>query len=261
MFDAQAPAPGREEDHYEEDILADVGDDDVSEDTEGSQSDAEDSDDDEDGDNVPLSALRAVGGVVPGENISMYMSVPGVGRRHKAAVLQNLAGPGTSVSTDRGARVRQSSREQQPVFNPATSRWVMGIGTDIAIRYEVGNNICMARVISMRKRFKRSWVRYNRPVVLQEDRGTLGDLYVTCHYYKRVQGPAVGSGRQGRRSRGNAPKVFSFNVSNCDENHVTMVVCPVKLDYDETTRLYTLDKECNTVISAALRGQTEWDPE
>ena len=255
LFDARAPAPGREEDHYEEDDgEEDVASADVNDDTEGSQSDTEDSDDDEDGDNAPLAALRAVGGVVPGENINMYMSVPGVGRRHKAAVLRDLAGPGFTVSTDRAVRVRQTAREQQRDFSPATSKWVMAIGTDIAIRYEMGNNICMARVISMRKRINKKWVRYNRPVVLEEDRRTLGDLYVTCHYYKRVQGSARGRGRT-------APKIFAFNISNSDENHVTMVVCPVKLDYDETTRLYTLDKECDAVISAALRGQTEWDPE
>jgi len=251
LNDPQAPAKGREEDLYEEahtDSESDDGSD--SNDTEDTSSD-----DDDDDDNVPLAALHAVAGVVPGEGISMSMSVPGGGRRHKAAVLAELAGPQTTMSADRALRVQQGEREHQRSFNPKSSNWVMALGTDIAIRYEAGNNICMARVIGMRKRVKGRWVRYTQPVQLHEDRTKLGDLYVTCHYYKRVRGAARG----GARARG--PKVFSFNVSNSDENHVTMVVSPVKLDYDERTKLFTLDPKCDEVIQAQLRGQTEWDPE
>ena len=154
-------------------------------------------------------------------------------------------------------------QDQQQSFNPATSNWVMALGTDIAIRYEEGNNICMARVIGMRKRVQRRWVRYTQPVLLCADRDQLGDLYVTCHYYKRVQRHAGVHG--GRRQRGRArssvnQKVFTFSVANTDEHHVTMIVCPVKLDYQETTGLYILDEDCDNVIRAQLRGQTEWDP-
>ena len=95
-------------------------------------------------------------------------------------------------------------------------------------------------------------------MLLHEDRAQLGDLYITCHYYKRVQRKAKGTKRRSHNRGG--PKTFAFNVANSDENHVTMVVCPVILEYDRTTGLYTLDSSCDDVIRAQLRGQTEWDP-
>ena len=74
-------------------------------DNEGSGSEVEeasteddDEDDDDDDDDVSLAALNVVAAVAPGPGtINMYMTVPGDVRRHKAAVLNDLAGPGAKL--------------------------------------------------------------------------------------------------------------------------------------------------------------------
>ena len=83
------------------------------------------------------------------------------------------------------------------------------------------------------------------PVNINKDRTNLGDLFITCYWYKRTM------------ARG-PEKKFVFNVTDCHELHITMLVCPATLTFDGT-KLYTLDRLHDEVIKQNLHGEVEWD--
>ena len=261
-FDPKAPAKGRddqqelegEEEHEGNHENANSSDDDDDEDN------ADDSDDSDD-DNIPLAFMRAASVQAPAPKVSTMINTPG-GRRHKMAALQQLAGSGTTVSADRGMRARAAHAASRETFDVATNDWVLGIGTDVAVQFEAGNNTCLGKIIAMRKRTKkegdpdRRWVKYRKPVVMNGSSGErkdLGDLYVTCRFYKRTRA-AIPKGKK------RTTQYYKFNVADSTEYHVTMIICPLKMDYDPASDLYALDDKCQEVIAAAHRGEGTWDP-
>ena len=164
------------------------------------------------------------------------------------------AGGSVIRTTDRCVRVQQGREEASPApFNAAMDDWNMGIGSDIAIHFEEGNNIFVGRVVQMRKRYTNGrYVKYKRSVILHEDREKLGDLFVSCMFYTRV-----------RSALSNTERVFKLKDNNTTamnykEYHVTTVVCPLNLTYHVATESYLLDATGDDIINTQLGGNTTW---
>ena len=253
-FDGRASAPGDEEDVMDQEDEA--GEDAVQDD----QDDDDDSDDNDDGgdsssddedDNVPLGMILQMCLDQPSRNISQTIIVPGtLQRRHKATVLAELAGRGVNVSADRGLRVHGAHAHGSEIpFDPAEDDWMMSLGSDIAVHGEKNNWI--GKVISMKKKNGKRWTKYTRPVCLHENRQSLGDLYVTCHYYSRVRSAEHGS-----------LLAFKFDGSGTDPVHIHVmeIIGPVQLKYHPSSRLYTLDKKGARILQVQSSGLTSWDP-
>ena len=219
----------------------------------GNDYDDSSSEDDDEDDNMPLGMILQMCLSQPNRNISQYMVVPGtLQRRNKATVLAELAGRGVNVSTDRGLRVRSAHADGDEIpFDPAEDDWMMSLGSDIAVHCDENNWI--GKVISVKKKNGRKWTKYMRPVCLHEDRKSLGDLYVTCHYYTRVRSRSVEHG---------GLWAFKFDGSGPDPVHIHVmeIIGPVHLKYHPSSKLYTLDKKGARVLQAQSAGLTTWDP-
>ena len=249
-FDGRASAPGNEEDVMDQEDEAGGEEVQNNQDDDDHDDDDDSSSDDED-DNVPLGMILQMCLSQPNRNISQTMVVPGtLQRRHKESVLAELAGRGVNVSTDRGLRVRSAHAHGNEIpFNPAEDDWMMSLGSDIAVHCD-GNN-WIGKVISVKKKNGRRWTKYIRPVCLHEDRQSLGDLYVTCHYYTRVRSVEHGG-----------LLAFKFDGSGPDPVHIHVmeIIGPVQLKYHPSSRLYTLDKAGARILQAQSSGVTSWDP-
>ena len=101
----------------------------------------------------------------------------------------------------------------------------------------------------MKKKNRKRWTKYTKPVVLHKDRTPLGDLYVTCHYYERV-----------RSTEHRNLMAFKFNRARADHIHVQEIICPVNMTYHQTSELYTLNMESVHILRTQSNGQTTWDP-
>lgn len=209
-------------------------------------------DDDEKGDGVAQAFLLSVEASRDDEQkISQMMDCPGGVRRHKAQVLAELCGGGTTLSADREKRMHQTNAKARTVFEVALDAWEMNLGSDIAIEYEEKGEIVAwyGKVLTMRKlggRGGKSWITYTDPVWLQKDRTKLGELFVTCFFYKR-HGTSF-------------PKVYKFNTVDFTPFKVTSIICPVKFTYNRNSKLHTLDPESDEIVAASLGGKTTWAP-
>ena len=259
-FDPTAHAPRGEEEllHEGPDAAEGNGDDDNGEDNDDDNdddtNDNDDNDDDDDDDDTPLALLMGAHIAAGAESITQTLMQPNGQRRHKTSVLLDLVGKGTKLSADRCVRVQQGREEASPApFNAAMDDWNMGIGSDIAIHFEEGNNIFVGRVVQMRKRYTNGrYVKYKRSVILHEDREKLGDLFVSCMFYTRV-----------RSALSNTERVFKLKDNNTTamnykEYHVTTVVCPLNLTYHVATESYLLDATGDDIINTQLGGNTTW---
>ena len=174
--------------------------------------------------------------------ISQTLSVPfDTGRWHKAKLLAHLNDGHGKLSADRGIRVQQG-RQVNHTFNAAADEWLICLGSDVAVNF--GNNIWLGRVERMRKK-NRSWTDYRLPVVLTEDRTTLGELVFECRWYRRVPG---GPARR-----------FQLKEIDYDEYHITTVICPVTMHYEATRDIYTLDPGTADILRKASAGDVEWE--
>ena len=230
---------------------------------------SEDSDDD-----VPLTCLKRAAGngsvttpktvsmllttpdgsVTTPTTVSMLLTTPDGKRRHKAQVVQELAGSGTKVSADRSLRVKQAiDVPEAKFFDVTTDSWTMTRGTDIAILFDgKAKNVCVARVIGIRKRHspRGGWSHYQQPVVLHEDRSKLGDLFVTCYFYSRIKG----------RGDKKADWLFRFNVGNPAEIQVEAIICPVQMTYFPAMHdgCYLLNAKSKDILNKQMQGHTTW---
>lgn len=189
--------------------------------------------------------------------ISQKVRLPGrtnsdCSRVHKRTVCKWINDGRAKLSADRGLRVQQARQaglghgDDGPVFNIREDDWSVGLHSDVAVMF--GDNGCVGKIIRMRQKHGKRWVNYTRPVIIHNDRTPLGELYFTCHWYTRS--------RRGLRNDMN----FVFNQSSADEVHVSSLVCPVNMTYDNATRMYTMDIEHARIVRRSLRGQVSWDP-
>ena len=235
----------------DEDDQLDVGDED---DDDEDEDDDENADDDNDGGAGVAAAFVQSFCASADENhkIRQLIDCPGNIRRHKAQMLVEFAGSGTTLSADRALRMQQTHEERRAVFNVSTDNWIMALGSDIALRFASAKAtepdiVWYGKVLSMRKlggRDGKTWITYQDPVLLQNDRTKLGELFVTCFFYKRY----------GLRE----PPVYKFSEHDYEPYHVKSVICPVKFTYDK--KLYTLDHQCYDIIKTQMGGKTTWAP-
>jgi hypothetical protein len=222
--------------------------------------DEDDDDADEPGPNEDEDALIDMG-VVLGEaealidESTVYMNVPGVGPKHIKTIMKWLNDDVSKLSADRTLRVQQNMHGVDgPANNAAAARdilvdsWRVGRGDDIAVKFNTGTEehphyqACLGRIIRMRKRgATKRWLDYRYPVDLAGARAWLGELYVTCHWYKRTR----------------ADRTYTYNTANMVQIHVETIVCPVNMTYVPESDKYEIGAAEMNIINTALRGDVD----
>ena len=158
------------------------------------------------------------------------------------------------LSTDRGIRVAQSKQEgrtnsDDPRFDINSDPWLVGIGTDVALLTE--KNIWIGRVLRMRKRLRRGWVEYKRPVDInamreEKQHEELEAIHITCYYYKRRQG-----GSQRGESR------FDLKVPDWAEYTLASIISPVCMTFHEVGGYYVMDPKTAEVLRTQKRSMSD----
>ena len=186
--------------------------------------------------------------------------VPSIGKRvHKLRAMKWLNGGRGTISADRELRVRsahqqngQNAMEGHHEFNLARDDWCVGMFSDVAVLMEATGNqrrdtVSIGRIIRMRKKSGNRYTAYRRPVIIHEDRETMGNLLFTLYLYKRY----YGGGRTQKR--------FKLNSNETEEVEVKSVICPAVLKFNNIGKYYVLDRTTDDVITRQLRGNVEWD--
>ena len=167
---------------------------------------------------------------------------------HKATVCKWINEGRKGLSADRGKRQAQASAIPMAAgstledFDIAVHEWVVERYNDVAILFD--NNVTVGKIVRIRKKMKRGWVEYKRPIVLHRVRKHLGDLYFTCAWYTRLQG---------------RNEIFSFAKAGTSEVHVLSIVCPVSLQFISNNR-YLLPPAQATIMKRNLAGDQYWRP-
>jgi hypothetical protein len=233
------PASRGEEDLLVEDDSEDDDDDDECTD--------EDEDDDEDDGNEEDDLEEAVAGVVLAGDaavraditISQTVRVEGGNRVHKRTIVKNANVGITKTSADRERRVQQArdgglAAGLSPVFNVSEDEWKVGLGSDVAVLFEVGRKqkCFVGKILTMTMKRPGAGsrkVRWRDPVVIREDRADLKGLQFMLHYYTFT-------------SVGPAGTVFETTEKDGETVwiDVTSIVFPVTMTFDPDTGRYTM---------------------
>jgi hypothetical protein len=170
---------------------------------------AEDDSDEEDGPGLGLEptarTARALLRILEGESddeveeeggttISSMIDVPGVGRVHKRTALRYLLDPAQALSADRIVRYQtrdENTTSNVNTMNVATDDWIVGIGSNVAVRFEEGSKTIVyagrIRRIRCKRGGKGKWVDYVKPInltAMREGGERNSDLVqIRCCYY------------------------------------------------------------------------------
>ena len=242
-------------------------------DTDEDNDDSEGDDDEDEGiprqcaEDAALLVMQQQGG---DESISQFLDHTPQGRMHKSTLMSKLNDGEEKLSADRVVRIQQChGRDRNAIaaaaaFNPREDDWLMGLGSDIAVQFE--NNKWVGKVVRMRRwtgsrrdgecncgecgvpKGKGSWVEYQRPVILHEDRKQVGNVHFQCSWYSRT-------------NRDNNNKKFQLGVvrdEDAGQYHVTTVICPVNMTYVPEDNNYILSADTQTVINQACGEIVNW---
>jgi hypothetical protein len=168
------------------------------------------------------------------------------------------------LSADRATRAWQSTNAGRKDFEIERSIWTIHIGQDVAVllegvdgkkEYQLGR-VCRIHIV--RREYgdeQKRWVNYLKPIDLEECKKRGLSLWFQLAYYTRDNKHI--KGRKGKQ----IPSGERYEYARSQDRdpaaiHLTMVICPVALEYHRATNRYYLPESNKNVIAKNLKGGT-----
>ena len=170
--------------------------------------------------------------------ISPTLNVPGHGQQYKSTLVK-LLNENPKLSHDRLTRVRQSqavlssSSKSTAESSPSYTNSICLFDDYVA---QVGEEIVIVRIATMRRKFTRTFTEYKQPVDMESS--VLKDVMLVVNTYEK---------------QGDYYKLDS----KCMEICATSIVCPVAMDFVPDTAMYDTDAEQLNKIKQTMAEMAE----